>query len=111
MRKAVIAILFPLFACSAIGPAEARAYRSSNGQVFDLSCNANGFVMVARGSGERMFFGVRGDAMSPGIGSGSWCAANGGFGATIGSRSVFFPRQEPFCPGAGYVTYGPICGQ
>ncbi len=80
-----------------------------DGRVFTWVCDASGFVMTETRTGQRVHFGVRGDALMPGDGAGSWCMANGGFGAQCGDRRIAFPRQEPFCPGTCYLDYSPLC--
>ena len=108
-RVAVLGLAVAVFAAWAAPGAEARPLRSSDGTVFDIACNANGFVLTSRRTAERIFFGASGDTMSPGRGTGDWCMANAGLSARVGNRFFAFPRQEPHCPGQGHVDYGPSC--
>jgi hypothetical protein len=87
----------------------APVYTSDSGDRFVMECNASGYRMTHLGSGERLFLGRSCDAVSPRLGGGSWCAANGAMGVTVGSVSLWFPRQEPSCDG-GAQPFSCLCG-
>lgn len=86
---------------------------SASGYEYSLTCNSNGYVLtptnplhvfadtsiassLIRGT-EVIFLGRSCDAFSQTLGGGTWCWANGGFSADLGSTSISFPRQELYC--------------
>lgn len=112
MKNSKLVILLTSIVALTIGPS-ANAY-VSGGHEYDLSCNANGFVLSSKrpvsraiGSGadtryvtenEKIFLGKECDAYHKLYGYGRWCWGNGGFNAEIGRSTFGFPRQELYCP-------------
>ena len=84
-------------------------YFSSAGDRFAMTCNRFGYVVHLIPGGQKIYLGASCDVSSSTFGGGSWCQANGGFGLTAGPFEAFFPRQEPWCPGAGYSPYSCLC--
>lgn len=88
-------------------------HTSASGFEYSITCNSNGYVLtptnplhvfadtsvassVIRGT-ELIYLGRSCDAFSQTLGGGTWCWANGGFSADLGSTSISFPRQELYC--------------
>jgi len=85
----------------------------SDGHIYDLRCNKDGYVLTSRypivriigvGAGsqqvagrETVFLGRSCDAGHKLFGQGSWCWANGGFVVRFAGHSFGFPRQELTC--------------
>lgn len=103
-------ICFFLLASAAFGQ-DTRVALSSDGWIFDVTQNANGFVFRTQQDMARyteagansqwaitpvtIFVGKSCDTFSPELGEGRWEWANGGFIITAGGRRFAFPRQEP----------------
>jgi hypothetical protein len=75
---------------------------SSEGEVFVVTCNDDGFVLTYAPLGNAIYLGNSCDVESDEIGSGTWCASNGGMLVDVGQVPIGFPRQAPYCPGEGY---------
>lgn len=115
------AALAGLLAAMAARPAPAYI---ADGMEYDISCNADGYVLTSKypvtrmiGTGvateavpgiERIYFGRSCDAYHKLFGTGKWCWANGGFRAEFPDHTFGFGRQELSCPGA--EAYDGDCG-
>ena len=100
-----------LFA-TALAPLHALAY-TADGHEWTLACNANGYVLrstapvsrqIGAGAGrtivrgrETLTLGRSCDARHSVFGVGTWCWANGGFGADFRGSTIRFGGQELFC--------------
>ena len=87
---------------------------SGDGHAYDVTCNANGFVLTSlhpvyrfiengalstiEEGIETIYLGKSCDAFTSTFGEGHWGWANGGYLASFDSFRIGFPRQEPFCP-------------
>lgn len=112
-------ILVPLMATAAMSPATTSALAEQYDYVGDnhswaLSCNNSGYVLRSQhpvtrfheaGAGstvsreiETVYLGRACDASHTILGEGTWCWANGGFGAEFTKYKIGFPRQELLCP-------------
>ena len=96
----------------------------SDGMEYEISCNADGYVLTSKypvtrmtgaGAGtqavpgiERIYFGRSCDAYRKLLGRGKWCRANGGFTAEFANHRFGFGRQELVCQGA--EAYQGNCG-
>lgn len=103
----VVLILAPTWAA-------AQTSVHSDGHIFDLTCNASGYVLQSRyplvrivGAGierevvegrETVYLGKSCDAVHALYGNGTWCWANGGFVVEFEAFRYGFPRQELYCP-------------
>lgn len=95
-------------------PIQAQDAISSDGHLYARSCNASGVVLtslypVARYADtsadatasvgtEKLYLGVSCDAFTQTFGTGSWCAANGGYVVEFDAYRIGFLRQDPACP-------------
>ena len=102
-----------LLCLTALLPSQAQAKYHSDGHIYDLSCNASGYVLQSRhplvrttgvGVGTRihegketLYLGKSCDATHKLFGGGTWCWANGGFIAEFADHRFGFGRQELFC--------------
>jgi hypothetical protein len=100
-----------------------RAYEA-DGIGYDVSCNADGYVLTSKQPVTRMvatpvdaepvlgiekiYFGKSCDAFHKLYGKGKWCWANGGFVAEFANHRFGFGRQELTCPAA--QAYQGNCG-
>lgn len=110
MQHALTVALIALIALPAL--ADDARYIGDNHE-WAVSCNQNGYVLksvnpVSRVTGigaasdfvtsrETLTLGKSCDALHSVFGEGSWCFANGGFGAEFPDHGIFFPRQEIWC--------------
>jgi hypothetical protein len=94
---------------------EASAQYIANHHEYDIACNENGYVLsskypVAHRFGktgvethwiverDNLYLGKNCDAFHKHFRTGTWCWANGGFGAKFTDFEYWFPRQELYCP-------------
>ena len=107
----------------ALTAGSARSY-VADGMEYEISCNADGYVLTSKypvtrmiGAGidmravpgiETIYFGKSCDAYHKLFGKGKWCWANGGFIAEFPTHTFGFGRQELICEGA--KAYEGNCG-
>jgi hypothetical protein len=104
--------LLPVLFCALAAPALADQHStltSSEGEVFRVTCNDDGYVLTYAPQGNAIYLGRSCDVYSPELGNGRWCAANGGMLVEIGQVPIGFPRQAPYCPGEGYREENCAC--
>jgi hypothetical protein len=86
---------------------------SSEGHQYATTCNKSGFTLKSKypvsrftGSGagtdvvtkqEVILLGRSCDALNDNLGTGTWCAANGGVSLSFDGHDIGFPRQEITC--------------
>lgn len=109
MRVGVI--LATIFMASAVHSEDLREYWSNEGDTYFATVNENGAVLTSKYPkswfhGEPsddlqvhtkpavIYLGNDCDALHNEYGEGRWSGANGGFGATFGSHTIYFGRQE-----------------
>jgi len=114
--RTILCLLF--FSCVSL-PAVAGDYVSSEAHAYRMSCNKDGYILTSsypvfrfvEGGAmsrietldpEKIYLGRSCDASHKVLGRGEWCWANGGFRASFGGRVIGFPRQEIYCPSAGW---------
>ena len=106
------------------GPSAAAQGYVADGTEYEISCNANGYLLTSKESVTRMtetpvdaepvtgiekiYFGRSCDAYHRLFGQGKWCWANGGFIAEFPAHTFGFGRQELNCRGA--EPYQGNCG-
>ena len=92
----------------------AAAY-TSDGNEYDLTCNANGYVLRSQDRvshsferdgrtrtvtrRETLYLGRSCDAFHRTFRVGKWCWTERGFGAEFVEKSFWFPEQKLLCPG------------
>jgi hypothetical protein len=101
MRLASLAVLLTTLPILSAAQ-EPNTLTSSEGEVFVVNCNDDGYVLTYAPQGDAIYLGRSCDVYSPELGKGQWCASNGGMLVDIGQVPIGFPRQAPYCPGEGY---------
>lgn len=115
--------LLGVMLAAAASSAAAQSY-VADGMEYEISCNADGYVLTSKGPVTRMaetpvdaepvtgiekiYFGKSCDAYHTVFGKGKWCWANGGFLAEFPNHTFGFGRQELNCQGA--EAYQGNCG-